>query len=157
MILASLRFRRASVADLSLAQQAIKDLHLSTSDNSVENARPALNDGALRTFLSDGDNYLLVADDAGKAVGSLYGYRLLSPYRAEPQYLLYAIDVRPEYRGKGIGTALVKQFIEAAREGRACEVWVVTGETNRAAMQMYARAGMVRRNQDDVMMEIGLR
>jgi GNAT superfamily N-acetyltransferase len=138
---------------LSLAQEAITDLHLATPAS----AGATGDEGALERFLADPQNHLLIATDQERVAGSLYGYRLPSPYRAEPQYLLYAIDVRPECTGKGIGTALVKRFIEEAREGGACEVWVLTSESNLAAMKMYARAGMVRRNKDDVMMEIGLR
>jgi GNAT superfamily N-acetyltransferase len=89
-------------------------------------------------------------------VGSLYGYALQRPDRRETPVFLYSIDVRPEYWNRGIGTALVEQFINEGRRAGAFEIWVLTNESNKGAMAMYAHAGLQRRNVGDVMLELAL-
>ncbi len=118
--------------------------------------RHAVNDSALREFLEDPRCYLLLAVEGQRVLGSLNGYFLARPYRSEPQFLLYEIDVREDCRLQGIGRALVERFHAEARAAGAYEVWVLTDESNRAAMGLYARAGMARASGDTVMWERSL-
>ena len=135
---------RASVADLQLAAEAVRDVH----------GRDGLDEGALEEFLSDNARYLLLALERGHVVGSLNGYALRHPDRREPAFLLYEIDVREECRNRGIGKALVNRFVTEAQSAGAFEVWVVTNQSNGPAMAMYRRCGLTRPNPDDVMLEI---
>ena len=96
---------RARSADYDLARQAVVEVH----------AREISDAADLLAFLSDPACYLLLAVDDGRVAGSLRGYALRRPDRSEPQFLLYAIDVRAECRNRGIGTALVEHFITEAR------------------------------------------
>jgi ribosomal protein S18 acetylase RimI-like enzyme len=137
---------RASAADADLARQAMVELH----------ERTPLDESALVAFLSDPANYLLLALEGGRVVGSLNGYALRHPHRHEPAFLLYEIDVRSECRNRGIGTALVESFVAQGRAEGAFEVWVVTNQSNPAAMAMYSQCGLRRPNPDDVMMELTL-
>ena len=89
-------------------------------------------------------------------MGSLNGFRLLTPNGTRPQFLLYEIDVKETWRRRGVGAALVDAFVSEARSAGASEVWVVTNDANHAAMAMYRRRGFVRRHPDDVMLSIGL-
>jgi ribosomal protein S18 acetylase RimI-like enzyme len=116
----------------------------------------SLDDNALREFLGDRRKYLMLATRQGKVLGSLYGYALSHPHRAEPQFFLYGIDVRPEHRNQGIGTALVRQFVIEAKREKAFEVWVLTDEANRSAIAMYAHAGFQRRGLGEAMLELAL-
>ena len=141
---------RATNSDLELARQAV-DVYLATSER-----RTSLDDSALREFLGDRRKYLILATRKGKVLGSLYGYALSHPHRPEPQFLLYGIDVRPEHRNQGIGTALVCQFVSEAKREKAFEVWVLTDEANRSAMAMYARAGFQRRGLGEAMLELAV-
>lgn len=136
---------RATRDHAGLARQALTELH----------ERP-VDESALREFLDDGRRYLLLAVENGRALGSLYGYALRQPYRAEPQFLLYALDVREGSRRRGIGRALVERFSAEAREAGACEVWVLTDASNEAAMRLYERCGMIRPNRDDVLWTLPL-
>jgi hypothetical protein len=90
---------RATVSDMNLARQAIADINLSSSHH-----RLALDDLALHEFLSDTRHYLIVAICDGKVLGSLYGYALRHPYRREPQFFIYGIDVRVQHQNRGVGT-----------------------------------------------------
>jgi ribosomal protein S18 acetylase RimI-like enzyme len=135
---------RASEADANLAGEAIVELHGHTlSDRAT-----------VVEFLSDSARYLLLAIEGDRVVGSLSGYALQHPHRREPQFLLYGIDVRPEYRSRGIGKALVNRFIVEARAAGAFEVWVLTNESNGAAMAMYAHCGLRRESNGEVMLNL---
>lgn len=143
---------RATASDLGLARQAIAEVNLATS-----HFTGALDDAALVKFLAEPRHYLLIAMEGKKVAGSLYGYALRQPYRRELQFFLYAIDVRPEHRKRGIGTALVNRFIREAKRAGASEVWVLTNESNRAAMAMYARSGLKRASSDDAVLVLDFR
>lgn len=134
---------RASLAQRELAREAIEDCH--------ERGKP--DDGALDAFLADPDCYLILAVENGHVIGSLNGHRLRKPHCVAPQFLLYEIDVLESHRRNGIGRALVDAFSEAARAAGAEEEWVVTNNSNEAAMALYRRCGYERVNQDDVMLE----
>ena len=134
---------RATPDHLELARQAICEVH----------ERQPLDDSALESFLRDPSCYLLLATEQNRVVGSLDGYCLRRPDRREPQFLLYKIDVRPESRRKGVGTALLQSFHEQTRSAGANEVWVLTSESNVAAVKLYHKCGFRRSNLDDVMME----
>ena len=113
-------------------------------------------EAALESFLSDERRYFLVAIERDRPIGTLTGYALQRPHRAEPQFLLYDIDVREEWRRRGIGRALVERFIEEARNAGAFEVWVLTDPSNAAAMRLYERSGMVRTSPDEVLWTLPL-
>ncbi|HET7499282.1 MAG TPA: GNAT family N-acetyltransferase [Candidatus Eisenbacteria bacterium] len=136
---------RATRDHADLARQALTELP----------ERP-VDESALREFLDDERRYLLLAVENGLAVGSLYGYALRQPYRVEPQFLLYALDVREGFRRRGIGRALVERFGAEARGAGAYEMWVLTSASNEAGMRLYERCGMRRENPDDVMWVLSL-
>jgi len=138
---------RAGVSDDILAQQAIREVH----------GRPVTDPVARAAFLRDSGSYLLLAVGDERVVGSLVGFALRHPHCAEPQFLLYEIDVRPEHRNRGVGKALVSKFIAEARAVGAHELWALTNESNKAAMRMYAHCGFARQHQDDVMMSANLK
>ncbi|HLW97363.1 MAG TPA: GNAT family N-acetyltransferase [Candidatus Acidoferrales bacterium] len=131
---------RATSANLGLARQAITEV----------DGRTVLDEAALVEFISDPARYLLLVIESGRVIGSLNGYALQRPYRREPQFLLYEVGVRPECRNRGVGKALVAKFISEARSAGAFEVWVITSETNEAAMAMYESCGLGRETQDEV-------
>jgi len=137
---------RIGPGDVGLARQAVRDVH----------ERASVDDAELAPFLADSRNHLHVAVHAGEVVGSLNGYALRHPGRRKPQFLLYEIDVRANWRRRGIATRLVESFLAAARDAGAFEVWVLTNASNDAAMALYRRCGFARRNADDVMFSVDL-
>lgn len=54
-------------------------------------------------------------EEAGKIVGRAYLYLIYNDLHAEPYGLLEDVFVDESQRGKGTGTALVKQVIEEAK------------------------------------------
>jgi len=139
---------RATTTDVDVerAREAMLELH----------ERKAFDHDAMLKFLADPANYLFLAFEGERVAGSLFGYSLVHPPMREPQFLLYEIDVRPQSRRRGIGKALVQAFVTAARAAGAFEVWVITNQSNTAAMAMYAACGLRRENPDDVMLALSL-
>jgi ribosomal protein S18 acetylase RimI-like enzyme len=137
---------RAKTTDVELAREAMLELH----------ERKRFDREAMLKFLADPENYLFLALEGERVAGSLFGYSLVHPPMREPQFLLYEIDVRPQSRRRGIGKALVQAFISEARTAGAFEVWVITNQSNVAAMAMYASCGLRRENPDDVMLALPL-
>ena len=137
--------RRLRDLDANLARKALTEV----------NGR-MVNEGAMQEFLRDPSCCLLVAESNGAPVGALNGYALRRPYRPEPQFLLYEIDVRRGWQNQGIGKELVSAFVEEARRNGAFEVWVLTDRGNEAAVRVYGQCGLSQENPgaNTVMMNI---
>ncbi len=107
---------RLRSGDEALALKAVRRVH----------GRYQADLARLRVFLRKPENVLLVACENGDPVGSLTAYMLRRPHRAQPQCLLYEIDVVQEHRREGVGTALVEALIGLAVQECAYEIWVLT-------------------------------
>lgn len=81
-------------------------------------------------------------DAQGKAclAGGLTAHVLPSFYTDEPELMIYDLGVDANWRGKGIGRALVEKAQEAAMEIGA-EMFVDAHEDNPAAMSLYKSTG----------------
>lgn len=55
--------------------------------------------------------------------------------------LLYALDVVERAQRRGIGTRLVRAFVDHARTIGCTEVWVLTEDDNSAGLATYRAAG----------------
>ncbi|HWQ48567.1 MAG TPA: ribosomal protein S18-alanine N-acetyltransferase [Methanosarcina sp.] len=84
-----------------------------------------------------GDGFL-VAEQDGKIVGYVVGYR-----SAESEGHIFSVGVKEEYRGKGIGTALIHAI---------CDIFVANGlryarlevrDSNKRAQKLYRSIGFV--------------
>ncbi|HSG47720.1 MAG TPA: ribosomal protein S18-alanine N-acetyltransferase [Longimicrobiales bacterium] len=53
------------------------------------------------------------------------------------------IAVRPEARGRGVGSALLDHILEVARERSVQSVFLEVRESNHVARELYARRGFV--------------
>lgn len=135
-----IRVLRAGIADLTLARQAVREVH----------GRELESDDAIAAFLADETRYLYLAAVGDEVAGSLNGYALTHPHTHRPQLLLYEIDVREAWRRRGIGSRLVTAFLEEARRLDAFGAWVVTDRGNEAAMAMYRSCGLGNSDLQDV-------
>jgi ribosomal protein S18 acetylase RimI-like enzyme len=55
--------------------------------------------------------------------------------------LLYEIGVHKEFRQRGIGKALINEVKRWAKQVEADEVWVLTNQSNAAAVALYRSMG----------------
>jgi GNAT superfamily N-acetyltransferase len=105
----------------------------------------------------------LVAELDGRVAGALNGYPIAKPYDpgdiselpdvyvpmikleavAEGTWYLQVASVFPEHRGKGIGTAILKQSEEIARTSGANRMSIIVESANENAHRIYGRFGFV--------------
>lgn len=88
----------------------------------------------LDTVLPNGIHLVVYRDS------ELIGHGLLVPTGREGT-LEYAIFLRQEVRGRGVGTQLNRVAVEAARAGGARRLWLSVEPHNRAAVRSYEKAG----------------
>ena len=100
-----------------------------------------------REWLASDHNLAIVALEGRTPLGWVYGNELPRVEREQSMVLLYEIDVAESHRRAGVGTELLRRFRELA----AAPVWLLTNESNDAAMALYRSAGGERPNDDDAM------
>jgi ribosomal protein S18 acetylase RimI-like enzyme len=113
-------------------------------DGELEDARAA-------AHLADNDLVNVVALDGGEIVGFLYGYILRRFERTS--FFIYSVDVAEHARRCGVAKSMLSALRERGRAGAWDEMFVFTNASNTAAMRLYASAGGVRPNPDDVMFD----
>ncbi len=111
-------------------------------------ADPEAGPGDLAAWLAAKSNVMIGAWEDQQPVGMVYGYFLPRPDDQPDMLLLYSIDVAPDARRQGIGRALLDAFRREAPAG----VWLITNESNTAAMALYGSADAVRPHKDDAML-----
>lgn len=87
-----------------------------------------------------------VAEEEGKVVGVVIMIRDSLPscpkYRQDVSYVkLQSLVVDPDYRRRGIATALMTEGQKWAREKGATFVWLMVWTTNGEAVQLYQHEG----------------
>lgn len=92
-------------------------------------------DSSISGALSGGAGLILAAEDGER----LLGYIAVSIAADEAEVLRVA--VRPEYRGRGIGRALLKTAVSALASRGARAVFLEVRESNLPARRMYRSAG----------------
>lgn len=82
-----------------------------------------------------------VAEDEGKAIGFAFGDGNWINSNGEKVLEIHEVFVLPEYRGKGIGKALMLKLLEYGKERglKEAELWV--GEKNERAIKFYKKLG----------------
>jgi ribosomal protein S18 acetylase RimI-like enzyme len=106
-------------------------------------------------FLAEPDLVNVVALDGREPVGFVYGY-VLRRFEAS-SFFIYSVDVTETHQRRGLAKAMLTRLAEEGRAtGRWDEMFVFTNAGNAPAMALYASAGGVRPNPDDVMWDFYL-
>ena len=87
-------------------------------------------------------------------VGFLYGYVL--PRFRKRVLFIYSVEVAPDARRRGVGTAMLQTLKDREKSGAWSEMFVITNARNEAAMALYRGAGGKRPNDDDVLFDFDL-
>ena len=104
-----------------------EEAELSRSREFVERVREAV---------GSPDAIILLAELDGEVVGVAYGR-----YHKGGSAHLGFIGVKPDHRQRGIGTALLRAFLEEAKNRGARKVWLHTHPNLKEAVRMYVREG----------------
>ena len=85
--------------------------------------------------------YCLVAEESNKLVGYISGAEKKFAYRKSRYFEIENMGVTPAYRSKGIGSLLMKKFLEWAKLNRYQKVYVSSYFANNKAIEFYRRSG----------------
>lgn len=84
---------------------------------------------------------VLIAEYNQNPAGQAIFFHNFSTFKGKPGLYLEDLYVKPEYRGKGIGKALLNKLIETAKERKCSKVeWVVL-DWNKPAIDFYKKLG----------------
>jgi ribosomal protein S18 acetylase RimI-like enzyme len=113
----------------------------------------ALASAFLHARLERGESVILLAEDAGEAVGLCQLYPTWCSVAAAPIFVLYDLFVDAGARRGGVGRALMLAAQAFAREAGAVRLDLTTARTNAQAQALYESLGWQR---DDVYLSYNL-
>lgn len=96
--------------------------------------------GWVARFLAQAGHHLCLAMVDGTPAGFVSGVEMTHPDKGTEMFL-YELGVDERFRGRGIGSTLVRALSDRARALGCTGMWVLTDRDNDAAMATYRRAG----------------
>ena len=107
---------------------------------------PELYGSFLRTQLTDPDGVVLVAEHEGRVIGYAYGTIEGYDFMAlrGPAAVVHDLIVDAEYRGRGVGRALLSAIITALSSHLVPRVVLSTAERNTSAQRFFEGMGFRR-------------
>ena len=124
--------------------------------------RSILNNDELQVYVKDfgkkPDDRCLVADADGKIVGAVW-VRIMEDYgHVDDETPSFAISLYKDYRGRGIGTALMEKMLELLRESGYRKASLAVQKAN-YAVRMYQKVGfeIIDENDEEYIMISNLR
>jgi ribosomal protein S18 acetylase RimI-like enzyme len=101
----------------------------------------AIDARAAREFIDDPRHRLAVALDDGIVVGFVSAVLYVHPDKPAPELWINEVGVAPSHQGQGIARRLLTATLDEARAAGCREAWVLTDQSNRAAMRLYESGG----------------
>ncbi len=97
-----------------------------------------INNEKLNQFISNTNNiaYMAIMDD--KVVGFAWGY-ILERLDDESMLYIHSVDTLEAYRNQGIGSALIKAFLDDAKKQNLRNTFLITDKGNIRANQLYQK------------------
>jgi ribosomal protein S18 acetylase RimI-like enzyme len=139
------RFRQARFDDLeAIVRVFMGDGEGGHGDAWNEETRPAYEE-AMRRVLASEANTLFVAERGGEVIGTIQVTiipGLVS--RGRTRAKLESVHVRPEWRGRGVGEAMVRAALAFAKARGAGIVELSSNKKRVAAHRFYERLGFAR-------------
>jgi len=107
--------------------------------------RSIINDPALQVYVdrfgTQPDDRCLVAEADGMVIGAVWT-RIMNDYgHLDDQTPSLAISLYPEYRGKGIGTILMKKMLDLLQKDGYHQVSLSVQKENAGAIRLYQKTG----------------
>ena len=102
---------------------------------------------ATRAFLADARHHLLIAfTEKDEPAGFVTAVELLHPDDSNPEMFLNELGVEPQFRRRGIATALLEELIQLCNSRGCSEMWLGTEEENTPAIRTYEATGARKEN-----------
>lgn len=109
---------------------------ISADQWAADNEMTDYDEPALRSFLEDDKNILLIAWDEKKIAGMALCYEM--PHPEGKNYLyVHELDTHPDYRRQGVATLLMKELMSIAKQRDCSELWLGADQDNPAANEFY--------------------
>lgn len=124
-----------------------KDLELML--NFVDDENTVYTVDSLLEFISNKNNFGFIAKEDNIIKGFAFGYILAKPDGRKVFYL-DAIDVMPEYQGKGIGTNIISFACNYSKSIGCYKMYLITNRSNKSACKCYENAGGINNADDEV-------
>ena len=124
-----------------------QDLELMLDFVDDENTKYSIE--VLKKFIDENNNFGFIAKTNNKIVGFAFGYILLKPDGRKVFYL-DAIDVMPEYQGKGCGTGIISFARDYAKTLNCYKMYLITNRSNVSACKCYEKAGGINKADDEI-------
>ncbi|WP_051882436.1 GNAT family N-acetyltransferase [Streptomyces sp. NRRL B-3253] len=138
----TLLIRRAEASDVAAIVAMLADDPLGATRESPDDLTPYL--AAHTRLAADPNQHLVVAERAGKVVGTLQ--LTLIPglsRRAATRSLIEGVRVHADERGSGLGTLLIEWAVETSRAEGCRLVQLTSDATREDAHRFYERLGFV--------------
>jgi len=84
---------------------------------------------------------VLLASVDGRAVGAAVCVQGFSTFAGRPSLNVHDLAVLPDFRGRGVGHALLAAVERLARERDCCKITLEVHESNEGARRLYAETG----------------
>lgn len=124
-------------------------------------AREIIRQPELQVYVKDfgrqKDDHCLVAEADGKIVGAVW-VRIMDDYgHIDDETPSFALSLMPEYRGQGIGTALMNEMLALLRRNGYLRASLAVQKAN-YALRLYQKAGfeIVDENEQEYIMLVNL-
>jgi GNAT superfamily N-acetyltransferase len=133
------KIRNAERVDVPLILNFIKEL----AEYEKLSYQVTLTEELLRENLFGKNKYaeVIIAEYENKPAGQALFFHNFSTFKGRPGIYLEDLYVKPEYRGNGIGKALLGKVIQIAKERNCARVeWVVLN-WNKPAIDFYENLG----------------
>ena len=101
----------------------------------------AIDARAAAEFLGDPRHRLAVAIEGGVVVGFVSAVLYVHPDKSVPELWINEVGVAASHQRQGIARRLLQCTLDEARTAGCREAWVLTDQSNRAAMQLYESSG----------------
>lgn len=108
--------------------------HLWAEDNEMTDYK----ESALKEFLEDDDNVLVLAWHKEKIAGIALCYIMKHPEGSRMLYV-HELDTHPDYRNQGVATKVVNYIKDYAQKNSINEVWLATEQDNDIANKLYRK------------------
>jgi GNAT superfamily N-acetyltransferase len=142
LVMSSPSFRTATIDDLPAIVRMLSDDFLGEQREAYEDPLP---ESYLRAFAEiDGDpnNELIVAEVAGKVVGTLQlTFTPSISFRGGKRATVESVRVDKELRGKGIGREMMLWAIDRAKEAGCISMQLTTNSERTDAHRFYQQLG----------------
>lgn len=148
----TIHIRLATLNDFEVLVANNQAMAMETENRVLDDA--TLRGGVMNLLQDPNKGYYLVAEQDGAVVGNLMMTSEWSDWRNGEMWWFQSVYVSPEWRGKGVFSALYQYVFDLAKSKNVKELRLYVERENLVAQKVYASMGMAKSHYD--MWEVGV-